>query len=46
MEALIGVLIGAVIGHGSLLWYKMGKLEEKVAGLTEEFRNSNNTKKE
>jgi len=46
MEALIGVMLGAVITQGALLWYKMGKLEEKVAGLTEEIRNNNNTKKE
>lgn len=31
MDGEIWALVGTVILHGSLLWYRMGKLEQKVA---------------
>ncbi|KKN87085.1 hypothetical protein LCGC14_0263550 [marine sediment metagenome] len=41
MEGLVGGLIGIVIVQFSLLWYKIGKVEQKVKDL-----NSNTPKEE
>lgn len=34
MEGLVGGLIGIVVVQFSLLWYKIGKVEQRVKDLT------------
>ena len=40
MEGLIGTLIAVVVGQFSLLWYKLGKMEQKLKALNELLHNS------
>ncbi len=44
MEALVGGLIAIVLGQGGLLWYKLGRLEQKVKDLCREVRDNNSHK--
>lgn len=45
MDGELFGLLGAVILHGGLLWYKIGKLEGKVEGMAES-RGCDNTEGE
>ena len=38
MEALIGSLIGIVIVQFSLLWYRLGKVEQKLQDLNRKVK--------
>lgn len=38
MEALVGSLIGIVIIQFSLLWYRLGKVEQKVKDLNNNLK--------
>jgi len=42
MEALVGSLIGIVIVQFSLLWYRIGKVEQKVKDLTNNLKGGKN----
>lgn len=41
MEALVGVLIGVVVGQGALLWFKIGRVE----GILKEHCRQNGSSK-
>lgn len=42
MEALVGSLIAVVIAQFSLLWYRIGKVEQKLKNLDNNLRGGNN----
>lgn len=42
METLVGSLIGIVIIQFSLLWYRIGKVEQKVKDLNNHLKEGNN----
>ena len=42
MEALISSLIGIVIVQFSLLWYRIGRVEQKVKDLNNHLRREGN----
>lgn len=44
MEGIIVGVITAFVVHGGLMWYKIGKLEQKLADLCREVRETNKRK--
>ena len=46
MEIMIGTAIATVIVQFGLLWYRVGRLEQKVTDLCREVHESNNKRKE
>ena len=45
MELLIGGAIAAFVAQFGFIWYRLGKVEQKVSDLCREVRANNNTKK-
>ena len=46
MEILIGTAIATVVVQFGLIWYRVGRLEQKVTDLCREVRDSNNKRQE
>lgn len=46
MEALVGTLIGVVVAQAGLVWYRLGRLEQKLTDLCREVRDGNNKHQE
>ena len=46
MDGEVIALIGALVAHGSLLWYKLGRCEQKVEDLAKTINGSKAGKQE
>lgn len=42
MEALVGSLLVVIIGQFSLLWYRLGKIEQQLKHLNNKPKGGNN----